>query len=284
MEDHTNYTRVEETIRFLARNYRNQPSLEEIAGKMHISPFHLQRIFTEWAGISPKKFLQYLTVEALKQELNHTPNLIQAADNVGLSTQSRVYDLFVRLEAVTPGEFKYRGRGMVIEYGFHPSPFGNCFIATTNRGICAMSFADPDPAQSLQELHRQWTYASVMENPARTNTLAGKIFNPQDTGSSFSLLVKGTPFQVKIWEALLKIPFGTVSSYQDIARAAGYPNATRAAGTAIANNPVAYLIPCHRVIRSEGIIGNYRWDTCRKSAMIGWERARREGSGSRQRL
>jgi AraC family transcriptional regulator of adaptative response/methylated-DNA-[protein]-cysteine methyltransferase len=276
MTDHVNYYLVEETIRYLARNYRNQPSLEEIAGNMHISPFHLQRVFTEWAGISPKKFIQYLTVEALKNELGKTGNLIEAADNVGLSAQSRVYDLFVHLEAVTPGEFKNRGKGMVIEYGLHPTPFGDCFIATTSRGICAMSFTGNEPGKALHELRDQWEWADLRENDAKTGNLIREIFSPQNTRHSFSLLVKGTPFQVRVWEALLKIPFGTVTSYQGIASATGHSKATRAVGTAVASNPVAYLIPCHRVIRNEGIIGNYRWDPCRKSAMIGWERAVRE--------
>jgi AraC family transcriptional regulator of adaptative response/methylated-DNA-[protein]-cysteine methyltransferase len=274
MSDHSNYQTVEETIRYLVRNYKNQPSLDNIAGEMHISPFHLQRVFTEWAGISPKKFLQYLTVEALKSELIHTKNLIQAADNVGLSAQSRVYDLFVHLEAVTPGEFKTRGRGMLIEYGMHPTPFGDCFIAATSRGICALSFTDKDSGDALQELQRQWEWADFRENSLHTGKLAGQIFNLKTAGRSFSLLVKGTPFQVRVWEALLKIPFGKVISYQGLAGAAGFPKASRAVGTAIAHNPVAFLIPCHRVIRNEGIIGNYRWDPFRKSAMIGWEKAR----------
>jgi AraC family transcriptional regulator, regulatory protein of adaptative response / methylated-DNA-[protein]-cysteine methyltransferase len=273
MTDHSNYYLVEETIRFLVQNYKNQPSLEDIAGAMHISPFHLQRVFTEWAGISPKKFLQYLTIEALKSEIVRTDNLMQAADNVGLSAQSRVYDLFVRLEAVTPGEFKTRGRGMLIEYGMHPTPFGECFIGVTHRGICALSFIDQEPGNALNELQRQWEWADFRENSLYIGKLASQIFNPKTTGQSFSLLVKGTPFQVRVWEALLKIPFGRVTSYQDLAGAAGFPKASRAVGTAIAHNPVAFLIPCHRVIRNEGIIGNYRWDPCRKSAMIAWEKA-----------
>jgi AraC family transcriptional regulator, regulatory protein of adaptative response / methylated-DNA-[protein]-cysteine methyltransferase len=273
MIDCDHFQVVEETIRFLVRNFKSQPSLEETALQVAVSPFHLQRIFTEWAGISPKKFLQYLTVEALKRELTQTENLMQAADNVGLSAQSRVYDLFVGLEAVTPGEFKARGKGMVIEYGIHPTPFGNCFIAATGRGICAMSFVNTESGNALYELQEQWEWADFLENPINTGRLAGQIFHPQESGLTFRLLVRGTPFQVKVWEALLKIPFGSVASYRSIARAAGYPGATRAVGTAIAHNPVAFLIPCHRIIRSEGIIGNYRWNPVRKTAMIGWEKA-----------
>ncbi len=266
---------VEQTIRYLARNFRIQPSLYEIAERMNVSPFHLQRVFTEWAGISPKKFLQYITVEALKRELHRTENLIEAADQVGLSAQSRVYDLFVTLEAVTPGEYKTGGKNLVIEYGIHPTPFGDCLIASTHRGICALNFITGSTGKTLDELCDKWESAVIRENPDGTGKIAGLIFNSQPHVSQFRLLVKGTPFQVRVWEALLKIPFGTVSSYQNIALSAGFPKATRAVGTAIAYNPVAYLIPCHRVIRSEGIIGNYRWDPCRKTAMIGWEKARK---------
>jgi len=273
MEKFSSFEMVEQTIRFLNDNYKKQPSLEEIADHMHISSFYLQRTFTEWAGISPKKFLQYLTVEALKDELQHADNLIHAAEIVGLSSQSRVYDLFVTIEAVTPGEYKTKGQGMAIEYGIHPSPFGDCFIAITPRGICALSFVDGSPDLALTELHQQWESAVIHENQLTTGKLAQQIFKPDAAEKSFRLLIKGTGFQVKIWEALLKIPFGSVTSYRNIASAVGQPNASRAAGTAIANNPVAYLIPCHRVIRNEGIIGNYRWNTNRKSAMIGWERA-----------
>jgi AraC family transcriptional regulator of adaptative response/methylated-DNA-[protein]-cysteine methyltransferase len=267
------YEVVEQTIKFLTANFKKQPSLEKIAEQMHLSPFHLQRTFTEWAGISPKKFLQYLTVEALKGDLHQADNLIHAAENVGLSSQSRVYDLFVTIEAVTPGEYKTKGQGMVIEYGIHPSPFGKCFMAVTSRGICALSFINGSPDRAISELHHLWEAAVFQENQLTTGRLMEQIFNPLTWGKSFRLLVKGTGFQVKVWEALLKIPVGSVTSYQNIANATGQPKATRAVGTAIANNPVAYLIPCHRVIRSEGIIGNYHWDPVRKAAIIGWEKA-----------
>jgi AraC family transcriptional regulator of adaptative response/methylated-DNA-[protein]-cysteine methyltransferase len=274
MHSSSAYEVVEKTIRYLNGNYMNQPSLEEIARYIHISPFHLQRTFTEWAGISPKKFIQYLTVEALKAELHHTANLIQAAENVGLSSQSRVYDLFVSFEAVTPGEFKTGGKGMAIEYGVHPTPFGNCFIAVTSRGICAMGFVNGSHETTLNELHCRWDSAVIRENSRTTAGLTEQVFSPYSKNRSFRLLLKGTEFQVKVWEALLRIPFGTVTSYQAVAHAMGNHGATRAVGTAIARNPVAYLIPCHRVIRSEGIIGNYHWNPERKPVMIGWERAR----------
>ncbi len=275
MNVYAQYQMVEQTIRYLSLNFRNQPSLQEIARLMNISPFHFQRVFTEWAGISPKKFLQYLTIEALKRELHQSDNLIQAADQVGLSAQSRVYDLFVTLEAVTPGEFKTKGRNLAIEYGIHPSPFGDCLVASTRRGICAMSFIGNNADLAIKNLHNQWESADIRENHDSTGSIATLIFKPHQTGNKFRLLVRGTSFQVRVWEALLKIPFGSVNSYQHVATLAGYPKAVRAVGTAIAHNPVAYLIPCHRVIRREGIIGNYRWGPCRKATMIGWERARK---------
>jgi AraC family transcriptional regulator, regulatory protein of adaptative response / methylated-DNA-[protein]-cysteine methyltransferase len=267
------YGVVEEVIRFLVASYKRQPTLEEIAAHVHMSPFHLQRTFKEWAGISPKKFVQYLTLEALKGEIHQTGNMIAAADRVGLSSQSRVYDLFISMEAVTPGEFKTRGRGMTIEYGIHHSPFGNCFVAVTQRGICKMGFIDGQVQQILDELQQQWGLAVIKQNQESTFPLIRQIFYTHRNDVPFHLLVRGTDFQVRVWEALLKIPFGQLASYQTIAQAAGMPKATRAVGTAIANNPVAFLIPCHRVIRSEGVIGNYHWGPSRKAAMIGWEKA-----------
>jgi AraC family transcriptional regulator of adaptative response/methylated-DNA-[protein]-cysteine methyltransferase len=267
------YEIVEKGIRFLTANFRNQPSLEDTAAHLHLSPFHFQRVFTEWAGISPKKFIQFLTMEALKKEVNLTENLIAAADTVGLSAQSRVYDLFVTLEAVTPGEYKSGGRGLRVEYGIHPTPFGDCFIAVTERGICSLSFLHEPAETLLQRLRTQWEQAEIRPNQEATGVIASDIFSKHASGR-YKLWVKGTAFQVKVWEALLKIPFGSVMSYQGVARLSGKPLATRAAASAIAGNPVAYLIPCHRVIRSEGIIGSYRWDPARKTAMIGWERGR----------
>jgi AraC family transcriptional regulator, regulatory protein of adaptative response / methylated-DNA-[protein]-cysteine methyltransferase len=273
MSDPYPYVLVEKAIRFLTTNFRKQPSLEDVAEQIHMSPFHLQRTFTEWAGISPKKFVQYLTLEALKQEVKSTENLIMAAEKVGLSSQSRVYDLFVSMEAVTPGEYKKRGLGMVIDYGIHASPFGNCFVAVTQRGICAMGFVNGSSDAAVNELKQQWELAEIQRNQAKTASVIEQVFDRNAKDTQFRVLVKGSDFQVKVWEALLRIPFGHVASYQGIADAAGKPTATRAVGTAIAHNPVAYLIPCHRVIRSEGIIGNYRWNPGRKAAMIGWEKA-----------
>lgn len=273
MESSINYTRIEKALKYLTDNFRKQPSLEEAANHVHLSPFHFQRMFTEWAGISPKKFLQYLTIEELKKAIDKSGNLDEAAEQVGLSAQSRVYDLFVNIEAMTPLEFKKQGEGLDIHYGFHDSPFGECFIANTERGICAMHFSGKNRKETAEDLKIRWPKARIKKDESATSALAEKIFTAGKK-NEFKLLVRGTPFQVKVWEALLKIPFGTLSSYSDIAKAIESPGATRAVGSAIGNNPVAYIIPCHRVIRSEGIIGNYHWGSERKTAIIGWEKAR----------
>jgi AraC family transcriptional regulator of adaptative response/methylated-DNA-[protein]-cysteine methyltransferase len=271
-----NYRRVEEAILYLTENFKQQPSLYDVAEQAHVSPFHFQKIFTEWAGISPKKFLQYLTVEELKKQLAQTKNLVEAAERVGLSAQSRVYDLFVKLEAVTPQEYKSKGEGIVIEYGIHETIFGECLIAATEKGICALHFIEDNSDQLIQDLHAHWENAQIRENSSSTKQFAEQIFSP-DKKDPLKLFVKGTPFQIKVWEALLKIPFGGLTSYQNIAQAIENPAAIRAVGTAVGANPIAFLIPCHRAIRQEAIIGQYRWGTIRKKALIGWEKARSQG-------
>ena len=274
IQEDVNYKRIEEAIRFLTENYKRQPSLYDVADEVNVSPFHFQKMFTAWAGISPKKFLQYLTVEELKKELHKTSNLVEAAERVGLSAQSRVYDLFVNIEAVTPNEYKTQGAGIDIAYGVHATPFGNCLLAVTDRGICSMSFVEDNLNQLLAELQSHWKNARIEKNELKTKPFAENIFNaPAKT--AINLLVRGTAFQVKVWEALLKIPFGAVTSYQTIANIIGNPNGMRAVGSAVGANPVAYLIPCHRVIRREAIIGQYRWGSLRKIALIGWEKAKR---------
>ncbi len=274
MSEKINYNRVAEAIKYLSVNYKQQPSLEEVATHVHLSSFHFQRIFTDWAGISPKKFLQYLTVEELKKGLKHTKNLVQVAEKVGLSTQSRVYDLFVNIEAVTPQEYKTRGKGVEIEYGFHKTPFGECFIANTKKGICSLSFVDDDKELVFAEFTDKWNNAKFSKNQSTTENLVEKLFYEPLYKHQFNLLLKGTKFQIKVWEALLKIPFGTVTTYQNIASIIGHSNASRAVGTAMGRNPVAFLIPCHRVLCSEGLIGQYHWGVPRKCAIIGWEKAR----------
>lgn len=277
-ENHINYKRIEQAIKYLEENFQRQPELDEVAEKVHLSPFHFQRMFTEWAGISPKRFLQYLTIDYLKEKLQQTRNLSEVAELAGLSSQSRVYDLFTTLEAVTPHEYKHHGAGTRIEYGFHNSPFGLCLIGVTDRGICWLSFmaSDQDPVSAINEMKAYWHNSVFHEDPVLTRAFVDRIF-VEKPEKKLHLFVKGTNFQVKVWEALLRIPLGNVTTYQDIARSISNPNALQAVGSAVGSNHIAYLIPCHRVIRKDGVLGQYRWSSSRKKSIIGWEMARLEG-------
>ncbi|MDX1942616.1 MAG: methylated-DNA--[protein]-cysteine S-methyltransferase [Saprospiraceae bacterium] len=274
-----NYQRIEQAISYLSEHFTEQPNLDDVATQVHLSPYHFQRMFTEWAGISPKKFLQYLTTDFLKNKIAETPNIIEAANLAGLSSQSRVYDLFVTLEAVTPQEFKSGGERLRIDYGYHDTPFGECFVAATERGICGLEFVNDDTkAQYLQAFQQKWRNAEILYNPDATIDFTRHLFsNSVQEQKRFHLLVNGTKFQVKVWEALLRVPFGAVTTYGQIAGSIGQPGASRAVGSAVGDNPIAYLIPCHRVIRKEGKLGEYHWGSTRKKAIVGWEMARNEG-------
>jgi AraC family transcriptional regulator of adaptative response/methylated-DNA-[protein]-cysteine methyltransferase len=271
-----NYEKIAKAIAFISENAKKQPSLFEVAEEVSISQFHFQRMFTEWAGVSPKKFLQYITADYLKEKIKESTNLVELAESAGLSSQSRVYDLFTGIEAVTPQEYKTGGKGLQIHYGFHPTPFGECFIAVTERGICAMAFVDEfTKDHQLILLGKKWHFASIEVNQTITENYIHKIFSPHLSSlDRLPLLVQGTNFQLKVWEALLTIPQGAVTTYQQIANSIGNPKAVRAVGTAVGDNPIAFLIPCHRVIRKEGILGEYRWGSLRKKALIGWEAAK----------
>ena len=274
--ENINYQRIENAIRYLEENFQRQPELDEVAEKVHLSPFHFQRIFTEWAGISPKRFLQFLTVDFLKDKLAKTKNLIDAADAAGLSSQSRIYDLFTTLEAVTPQEYKERGSGIRIHYGFHETTFGTALIGVTERGICWLSFlqADEEPRRELEQMKTHWHNSVFSESLELTQKFIDQIFNRVDLKQPLHVFVKGTNFQIKVWEALLKIPMGSVATYQNIASTIKSPKAMQAVGSAVGSNHVAYLIPCHRVIRKDGILGEYRWSAARKKSIIGWEMAK----------
>jgi len=275
-ENHLNYARIEKAIRFLGDNFQRQPELDEVAENVHLSPFHFQRIFTEWAGISPKRFLQVLTVDFLKDKLQETSNLIEAAEKAGLSAQSRVYDLFTTLEAVTPQEHKTHGAGVRVEYGFQETPFGTALIGVTERGICWLSFlkTDQDPRSELDAMKHHWHNSIFHEDKSLTASFRDKVFHRKSNDARLHVLVKGTNFQVKVWEALLRLPEGQVTTYQQIATSINNPKALQAVGSAVGSNHVAYLIPCHRVIRKDGLLGEYRWDAARKKAMIGLELAK----------
>ena len=270
-----NYEKIAKAIEYISENVKNQPSLFEVSEEVNISPFHFQKMFSEWAGVSPKKFLQYITADYLKQKIKESSNLVELAESAGLSSQSRVYDLFTGIEAVTPQEFKSSGRGLIIEYGFHRSPFGESFVAVTERGICAMAFVDEESRdEQLIKLAKKWHFAIIKQNQTITENYMNRIFQPHlSTLGKLPLLVQGTNFQLKVWEALLSIPQGSVTTYQQIAESIGNPKAVRAVGTAVGDNPIAYLIPCHRVIRKEGILGEYHWGSTRKKALVGWEAA-----------
>lgn len=285
-EQDINYQRIEQAILYLEKNFQRQPELDEVADQVHLSPFHFQRIFTEWAGISPKRFLQFLTVDFLKSKLKESKNLVEAAESAGLSTQSRVYDLFTTLEAVTPQEYKHSGSGIRIGYGIHETTFGTCLIGVTERGVCWLSFTQPDEdvTFALEEMKVHWNNSVFHQDQNLTEVFIHKIFpSPRATGKGvfeeqgegkLHLFVKGTNFQVKVWEALLKIPMGTVTTYQGVAEQIQSPKAMQAVGSAVGSNHIAYLIPCHRVIRKDGILGEYRWNSTRKKGMIGWEMAK----------
>jgi len=269
------YQRIETAIRFIEENFRSRPTLDQIAARVHLSRFHFDRLFKRWAGISPIQFLGYLTLDYTKRKLAESRSLLDASLGAGMSGPSRLHDLFVTFEAMTPGEFKRMGAGLEIRYGFHPSPFGSCLIALTKRGICHLGFADdgsrPD---ALARLMMDWPDAMFVESRTDTGMITDRIFNSSEpvAGSRpFHLQLKGTNFQVNVWRALLNIPAGSFVTYQDIAGCIGRPRAFRAVANAIAINPVAYLIPCHRVIAKSGLIHRYRWGTARKKAMVGWE-------------
>ena len=253
-----------------------QPSLDEVAAHVGLSPAHFQRLFSRWAGVSPKRFLQTITVERAKELLRESHSILSASQSVGLSASSRLYDHFVELEAVTPGEYKRRGEGLDIDYGFHPTPFGDSFIAQTPRGICAFAFFDDEAARArVDELKARWPGATVRENKRTTRATMSEMFSRKPDGNKpLSLHVTGTNFQVSVWKALLQIPTGGVTTYGALAKAVGSPKSARAIGGAVGANPVALLIPCHRVIQASGSLGGFRWGLVRKQAMQGWERSR----------
>ena len=271
------YARIEAAILYLEEHFRDQPELGEVAEAAGLGPHHFQRLFRRWAGISPKRFGQYLTLDYAKAQLEGSASILDAAYDAGLSGPSRLHDLFVTYEAMSPGAFKRRGEGVEIAYGLHPSPFGPCFVGQTERGICALGFADGGEGNGeavRAEFERRWPAARFHEDRAATAHVAARIFGERPVDSTpLRLAVAGTNFQLKVWEALLRIPPGRITSYYALGRALGLPRSARAVGGAVAANPVSYLIPCHRVIRHTGRISHYEWGRSRKRVMLGWEAA-----------
>lgn len=270
-----NYNRIAEAIEYIKNNFKEQPSLDEIASKVHLSPFHFQRLFSEWAGTTPKKFLQYISIEHAKKLLtNKQATLFDTAFETGLSGTGRLHDLFINIEGMTPAEYKNGGTNLSINYSFAESPFGNMIVASTTKGVCYMAFNDNE-AQALNDLKAKFPNSIFERNLDLIQQNALFIFqNDWSKLPEIKLHLKGTDFQLKVWETLLKIPMGNLSTYGSIAKQIGSVNASRAVGTAIGSNPVAFLIPCHRVIQSSGNVGGYMWGETRKTAIIGWESAK----------
>ncbi|MFM5647337.1 bifunctional transcriptional activator/DNA repair enzyme AdaA [Aeromonas veronii] len=274
----SDYARIADAIRFIASQVERQPTLDEIAAHVHLSPFHFQRLFSRWAGVTPKRYLQVLTLERAKALLQESRPLLEVADTLGLSSGSRLYDHFVQLEAVTPGEYKQRGAGLVIDHGVHDPPFGQAFVALTPRGVCNFSFLDEKaPEVPLAALAHNWPEAELREAPSRTQNVINTMFDGSKAPDRpISLHVSGTNFQISVWRALLQIPPAKVVSYAQVANAVGNPKAARAVGLAVGANPVALMIPCHRVIQQNGKLGGYHWGETRKQAIHAWEAARYE--------
>lgn len=274
------YAVVARAIDYIRAHVARQPTLEEVADAVHMSPFHLQRVFTGWAGISPKRFLQYLTKEHARMELARASNLLSVAADSGLSGPGRLHDLMISCEAMTPGEIRSGGLGLAIGCGIAPSPFGEALIGWTSRGICHLAFCTATPPDMFADLERLWPAASITRDDEAARALIATVFPAAPARGRLHLLLRGTNFQIKVWEALIRTEPGTLVSYKSLANGIAAPTASRAVGGAVAANTIAYLIPCHRVIRESGVIGNYRWGSARKCAMLGWEAARASGAGS----
>ena len=269
-----NFERIKDAIEFLEINFKDQPGLDEIAASVHLSKYHFQRLFKEWAGVTPSQFLHFLTIGYAKEQLRKSHSVFDTSLKAGLSSAGRLHDLFITFEGVTPGNYRRLGKNLIIRYGFHPTPFGECLLASTDRGICALRFLYPAKRnQLLQELKAEWPLAELHEKPQETGVFIQQIFADINNNKEkrFHLYLKGTNFQIQVWQALLALRPGDIVAYQNIAEYLIRPTAVRAVGNAIAKNPVGYLIPCHRVIRKTGQAHRYRWGSARKKAILGWE-------------
>ncbi|WP_295769481.1 methylated-DNA--[protein]-cysteine S-methyltransferase [uncultured Mucilaginibacter sp.] len=275
-QNKTDYKRIADAIEFLKSNFKSQPALDEVATHVNLSPFHFQRMFTDWAGVSPKQFISYLTLEHAKSILaNKQASLFDTALETGLSGSGRLHDLFVKIEGMTPGEYRNGGEQLIINHSFAPSPFGRLLVASTSKGVCYMAFADEDDQLAITLLKNRFPNASYITSTDGHQQNAMLLFKHDWSNlRSIKLHLKGTPFQLKVWEMLLTVPAGGLITYGRLAAQLHSPTASRAVGTAVGDNPIAFIIPCHRVIRSTGEIGKYHWGSTRKNAMIGWEASR----------
>lgn len=277
------YQLIRRAIAFLSETWSEQPPLDRLAQHLDLSPAHCQKLFKRWCGLSPKEFVQAITVGHARSLLDGSASVLDAAYQVGLSGGSRLHDLFVSHEAMTPGDYKRRGEGLDMVYGFHPSPFGEALLVATERGLAGLAFVDEDKAQTredtLTELMQRWPKARFVEAAEKTRPFARQIFNPAawSTERPVRLVMIGTDFEVRVWETLLKIPMGRAVSYNDIARHLGQPTASRAVGSAVGRNPISFVVPCHRVLRGDGSLGGYHWGLTRKRALIGWETGKLAG-------
>ncbi len=273
--DMNDYQRIEQAIRFLERNFSQQPSLKEVADHIGLSEFHFQRLFKRWAGISPKRFLQILTAQFCGSLLRDSNSILDTSLEAGLSSSSRLHDLMVNVYAMTPGDYREFGKDLSIQYGWHPSPFGVCLMGITEKGLCWLSFHSDK--SGLQDLEHEWKAAKFKENPDAAREVIQQIFHHSNgVENSIALHLKGTNLQIRVWKALLSLTKGEVASYTQIAQMAERPLAVRAVASAVGRNSISYLIPCHRVIRATGAIGGYRWGVTRKRALLAWETAQQE--------
>jgi AraC family transcriptional regulator of adaptative response/methylated-DNA-[protein]-cysteine methyltransferase len=276
------YDLIRQAIAFLSATWTEQPSLERLAQHLQLSPAHCQKLFKRWCGLSPKEFVQAITVDHARSLLSGSASVFDAAIEVGLSGGSRLHDLFVSHEAMTPGDYKRRGEGLEMAYGFHASPFGEALLIATDRGLAGLAFVDEDKGQTRQDaladMMQRWPKARYVEAPQKTAPHARQIFASEfNRARPVRLVMIGTDFDVRVWETLLKIPMGRAVSYTDIARHIGAPSASRAVGSAVGRNPISFVVPCHRVLRGDGNLGGYHWGLTRKRALIGWETGRVAG-------
>ena len=274
MEPQADYAHVKQALAFISQNWREQPSLEVIAAQSGLSPFYLQKLFTRWAGLSPKQFLQAVTLDHARSLLRGDANLLDASHELGLSGPSRLHDLFVTHEGMTPGVYKARGAGLTITYGYHPSPFGTALIMRTQGRLAGLAFADDGgESQALADMTRRWPQADYVEDQAATAALARRVFSRQEWSKDqpLKIIFIGTDFEIRVWQTLLSIPLGSASTYSDVAAQLGMPKASRAVGSAVGRNPLAFVVPCHRVLAKSGALHGYHWGLTRKRAMLGWE-------------
>ena len=273
----SDYLLVRRAISFLSEHWNDHPSLDELAGALGLSASHCQRLFKRWCGLSPKEFVQAIALDHARQLLDGAASVLETAHEVGLSGGGRLHDLFVSYEAMSPGEYKRRGEGLEISYGFHASPFGDALLMATPRGLCGLGFVNEDAGESradaLADMTKRWPKATYVETPTITAKFATEVFGgtPKAARDPVRLVLIGSDFEVRVWQALLRIPMGRAVSYQDIARHLGQPTASRAVGSAVGRNPISFVVPCHRVLRGDGSLGGYHWGLTRKRALIGWE-------------